>query len=119
MKFLDAALIIHRKNGQMLIFWGNELTLRKSEHKLHSEIHNVDMGKVRVPHFGVHLSRKDFNALKNRLAEKCVKYHDNPQLRFKETKYDQETFFIKDINETILEINTLMANPGQFIECNI
>ena len=32
------------------------------------------MGNVSVPHFGVHLSRKDFDSLKNRLKEKNVKY---------------------------------------------
>ena len=35
-------------------FWGNELTLHASEHKLESERHDVDMGNVSVPHFGVH-----------------------------------------------------------------
>ena len=37
-------------------FWGNELTLHKSDHKLDNERHDVDMGNVSVPHFGVHLS---------------------------------------------------------------
>ena len=53
-------------------FWGNELTLHKSDHKLDNERHDVDMGNVSVPHFGVHLSRKDFDSLKNRL--KAVSY---------------------------------------------
>ena len=92
-------------------FWGNELTLHKSEHKLDSERHDVDMGNVSVPHFGVHLSRKDFNSLKQRLKDSGTKYYDEPYLRFKDTKYEQETFFVKDPNENILEIKTLTANP--------
>ena len=92
-------------------FWGNELTLHASEHKLDNERHDVDMGNVSVPHFGVHLSRKDFDTLKNRLKEKGAKYYDEPYLRFKGTKYEQETFFVKDPNENILEIKTLTANP--------
>ena len=91
-------------------FWGNELTLHASEHKLDNERHDVDMGNVSVPHFGVHLSRKDFDTLKNRLKEKGAKYYDEPYLRFKGTKYEQETFFVKDPNENILEIKTLTAN---------
>ena len=91
-------------------FWGNELTLHASDHKLDSERHDVDMGNVSVPHFGVHLSRKDFDALKKRLKEKGAKYYDEPYLRFKGTKYEQETFFVKDPNENILEIKTLTAN---------
>ena len=92
-------------------FWGNELTLHASEHKLDNERHDVDMGNVSVPHFGVHLSRKDFDTLKSRLKEKGAKYYDEPYLRFKDTKYEQETFFVKDPNENILEIKTLTSNP--------
>jgi len=93
-------------------FWGNELTLHASEHKLDSERHDVDMGNVSVPHFGVHLSRADFDNLKKRLNEKGAKYYDEPYLRFKGTKYEQETFFIKDPNENILEIKTLTSNSN-------
>ena len=91
-------------------FWGNELTLHETKSKQFRERHDVDMGNVSVPHFGVHLSRKDFDALKNRLKEKGAKYYDEPYLRFKGTKYEQETFFVKDPNENILEIKTLTAN---------
>ena len=91
-------------------FWGNELTLHASEHKLDNERHDVDMGNVSVPHFGVHLSRKDFDSLKERLNKNGHKYYDEPYLRFKGTKYEQETFFVKDPNENILEIKTLTAN---------
>ena len=37
-------------------FWGNELTLHSSEEheKPEAKRHNVDMGNVTVPHFGVH-----------------------------------------------------------------
>ena len=91
-------------------FWGNELTLHTSELKLENERHEVDMGNVSVPHFGVHLSKKDFDSLKNKLKEKNVKYHDEPYLRFKGTKYEQETFFVQDPNDNILEIKTLTTN---------
>tara|TARA_B110001454_G_C12677257_1_gene416413 strand:- start:264 stop:674 length:411 start_codon:yes stop_codon:yes gene_type:complete len=91
-------------------FWGNELTLHESKHKIRNERHDVDMGNVSVPHFGIHLSRKDFDILKTRIKEKKVKYYDEPYLRFKDTKYEQETFFIVDPNNNILEIKTLTAN---------
>ena len=91
----------------------DEATMNELLHddfKLDNERHDVDMGNVSVPHFGVHLSRKDFDSLKSRLKEKNVKYYDEPYLRFKGTKYEQETFFVKDPNENILEIKTLTAN---------
>ena len=52
-------------------FWGNELTLHSSEEfeKIESKRHNVDMGNVTVPHFGVHISAEDFANLKERLAK--------------------------------------------------
>ena len=59
-------------------FWGNELTLHKTDMKLPNERHDVDMGNVSVPHFGVHLSRKDFDALKKRLKDNGTKYYDEP-----------------------------------------
>ena len=55
---------------------------------------------------------KDFDALKKRLKDNGTKYYDEPYLRFKGTKYEQETFFVKDPNENILEIKTLTANPN-------
>ena len=57
----------------------------------------------------IYQEKKD--TLKNRLKEKGAKYYDEPYLRFKGTKYEQETFFVKDPNENILEIKTLTANP--------
>jgi len=44
--------------------------LHASEHELKNERHDVDMGNVSVPHFGIHLSRKDFDVLKARIKEK-------------------------------------------------
>ena len=54
--------------------------------------------------------RRKIEILKNRLKERGAKYYDEPYLRFKGTKYEQETFFVKDPNENILEIKTLTAN---------
>ena len=48
--------------------------------------------------------------LLKKIKEKGAKYYDEPYLRFKGTKYEQETFFVKDPNENILEIKTLTAN---------
>ena len=68
-------------------FWGNELTLHKTEMKLPRERHDVDMGNVPVPHFGVHL--------------------DKPYTRFEGKKEQQETFFIEDPHGNVLELKTL------------
>ena len=56
-------------------FWGNELTLHKTEMKLPNERHDVDMGKVPVPHFGVHLDRAIFDKIKDNLKTNRIKYY--------------------------------------------
>ena len=49
--------------------------------------------------------------LKTDLKKKKFKYHDEPYLRFKGTEYEQETMFVQDPNNNVLEIKTLTANP--------
>ena len=87
-------------------FWGNELTLHKTNMKLPSERHDVDMGSVPVPHFGVHLDRPIFDKIRESLKTNNIKYLDEPYTRFKDKKEQQETFFIKDPHGNILELKT-------------
>ena len=75
--------------------------------KLPNERHDVDMGSVPVPHFGVHLNRKIFDKIKNNIKTNKVKYLDEPYTRFKDKKEQQETFFIKDPHGNVLELKTL------------
>ena len=72
------------------------LLLHKTQMKLPSERHEVDMGSVPVPHFGVHLEPKIFDKIKDNLKKNNIKYLDKPYTRFKDRKEEQETFFIKD-----------------------
>ncbi len=96
-------------------FWGNELTLHQTEIRQHRERHNVDMGEVCVPHFGVHLKEKDFIEVKKRIESSNYDYLDKPYRRFKGTKFEQETFFVEDPNGNVLEIKT-MTNPEVLFE---
>ena len=88
-------------------FWGNELTLHKTDMKLPNERHDVDMGNVTIPHFGVHLDKDVFNKIKENLKSNNIKYLDEPYTRFKGKKEQQETFFIQDPHGNILELKTL------------
>ena len=96
-------------------FWGNELTLHQSEERLPNVRHDVDMGAVLVPHFGIHLTQEQFDGVKSRIAEAGLEYIDPPYRRFKGDKYEQETFFIADPNQNILEIKS-MLNPHLLFE---
>tara|TARA_Y100000590_G_C14885001_1_gene700429 strand:- start:20 stop:451 length:432 start_codon:yes stop_codon:yes gene_type:complete len=93
-------------------FWGNELTLHATDPEKRSlgERHNVDMGNVSVPHFGVHLDENAFKKLKERLVKKKIKFIDPPYVRFKGEEKEQETMFIEDPNGNCMEIKT-MKNP--------
>ena len=91
-------------------FWGNELTLHSSSCKQTGERHNVDMGNVSVPHFGVHLEANEFKDLKERIIQNNVKFIDKPYIRFKGEVLEQETMFIEDTNGNVLELKT-MVNP--------
>lgn len=91
-------------------FWGNELTLHQSVECLPTVRHDVDMGAVAVPHFGIHLSEDQFQALKKRIADAGIEYLDKPYRRFVGNEFEQETFFIEDPNGNVLEMKT-MVNP--------
>ena len=88
-------------------FWGNELTLHKTHAKLPRERHDVDMGSVSVPHFGVHLDKEAFEKIKENLKANNVKYFNEPYIRFKGKEEEQETFFIEDPHGNVLELKTL------------
>ena len=74
--------------------------------KLPRERHDVDMGNVPIPHFGVHLDKKVFDKIKDSLKEHNVKYLDKPYTRFKDKKLQQSTFFIEDPHGNVLELKT-------------
>ena len=94
-------------------FWGNELTLHATDPNKSKKVerHNVDMGNVSIPHFGVHLDSQTFKNLKERLIRNNIKFIDPPYIRFKGENREQETMFIEDPNGNALEIKT-MKNPN-------
>jgi len=87
-------------------FWGNELTLHKTHTKLPKERHNVDMGSVSIPHFGVHLDKEVFEKIKTNLKTNNINYFDEPYVRFKGREEEQETFFLEDPHGNVLELKT-------------
>tara|TARA_B100001142_G_C13971406_1_gene515058 strand:+ start:230 stop:631 length:402 start_codon:yes stop_codon:yes gene_type:complete len=87
-------------------FWGNELTLHQTKMKLPRERHDVDMGNVPIPHFGVHLDKDIFDRIKSNLKSNNISFIDKPYTRFEGTKFEQNTFFIEDPNGNVLELKT-------------
>jgi len=100
---------------QDIDFWGNELTLHESNPRLGKgpdrERHSVDMGEVCVPHFGIHLTMENYQAVRNSV-EASGGFLDTPYTRFEGTEYQQETFFVEDPNFNVLEIKHLVAKKA-------
>ena len=93
-------------------FWGNELTLHSSVNEFKvNERHLVDKEDVMIPHFGVHLDAEEFQSLKEKLSQENVEFVNEPFIRFEEDVLEQETMFIKDPSDNVIEIKT-MVNPN-------
>ena len=97
---------------QDIDFWGNELTLHESEPRKQKssdrERHDVDMGAVCVPHFGVHLPWEIYTKVKKNV-ESSVGFYDKPYIRFEGKDTQQETFFVEDPNFNMLEIKSIQG----------
>ena len=103
---------------QDIDFWGNELTLHSTTPRQSKgperERHSVDMGEVCVPHFGIHLAYDDFHVVKEKVLANGG-FLDSPYIRFENTEYQQETFFVEDPNFNVLEIKS-MAKDNEEID---
>ena len=92
-------------------FLGNELTLHQSKPRnsdsLERHRHSVDMGDVIVPHLGIHLPLEEYQRVKASVAS-SVGFVDKPYIRFEDTDYQQETFFVEDPNFNVLEIKSMV-----------
>ncbi|MGY8957573.1 MAG: glyoxalase [Alphaproteobacteria bacterium] len=97
---------------QDIDFWGNELTLHESTPRTaiaaERERHDVDMGAVCVPHFGVHIEWDVYLRVKENV-QKSVGFYDDPYVRFEGQDTQQETFFVEDPNRNVLEIKSLQG----------
>ena len=87
----------NREDGKWvdIDFWGNELTLHQTSMKLPRERHDVDMGQVPVPHFGVHLKKDVFNKIKANIEANKISYIDNLTLDLKALNLSKIHFLLK------------------------
>ena len=97
---------------QDIDFWGNELTLHETAPRLikgaERERHDVEMGQVCVPHYGIHLDWEIYCQVKESVL-KTGKFLDAPYIRFEGQVTKQETFFVEDPNLNVLEIKSLQG----------
>ena len=98
---------------QDIDFWGNELTLHESTPRTQvdadRERHDVDMGAVCIPHFGIHIEWDAYLRVKENIRT-SVGFFDDPYIRFEGQETQQETFFVEDPNLNVLEIKSLQGS---------
>jgi len=75
--------------------------------------------KVPVPHFGLALTKPEFDALADRLREHNVDFIIPPTLRFKGMPGEQWTMFFKDPSGNNLEFKTMSHPENLFIKYNV
>ena len=68
----------------------------------------VDGKNVPINHFGVILKPADWNKLKEKLLTLDVEFVIKPTIRFKNSKGEQSTMFIKDPSGNILEFKSFI-----------
>ena len=56
------------------------------------------------------MDAEEFQSLKEKLIQENVEFVDEPYVRFEGEVLEQETMFIKDPSDNVIEIKT-MANP--------
>lgn len=63
----------------------------------------VDGHNIPARHFGMILKRSEWNLLSKKLIDNKIQFIIKPNIRFKEEKGEQSTFFISDPNGNVLE----------------
>ncbi len=74
----------------------------------------VDGFQVPVPHFGVVLTRDQWNDLAQRLEQHGVEFIIKPYIRFKGLAGEQGTLFIRDPSGNHLEFKSFVDNKTMF-----
>ncbi|MDB2599683.1 VOC family protein [Gammaproteobacteria bacterium] len=83
--------------------FGHQLVCHVVQEVNRANTNPVDGDDVPVPHFGVILSFKQFNALAQQLKKKNQIFIIEPKIRFADQPGEQRTMFLKDPSGNALE----------------
>jgi extradiol dioxygenase family protein len=88
-------------------FFGHQLVIHQKDDFVPQRISNpVDGHDVPVPHFGVVLTREDWNQLSERLKTHNTKFIIEPTIRFEGKVGEQATMFFNDPEGNALEFKS-------------
>ena len=98
-------------------FFGHQLVTHLDKNMNISDSTNtVDGNRVRVPHFGIILKKKDWDTLAKKLSAANVEFIIEPRTRFKDNAGEQSTMFIKDPSGNALEFKSFQDDDHIFIK---
>jgi uncharacterized protein len=95
-------------------FYGHQFVIHMVDKLNVSKINPVDGHNVPVPHFGVVLSRKDWDSLSDRLKANKVEFIIEPYIRFEGQVGEQATMFFQDLSGNSLEFKSFKDDNQLF-----
>ena len=88
-------------------FYGHQISAHLiNDTKRLSDTNKVDGKNIPSRHFGIILTKKNWDKLSDKLINKKTNFLIKPNTRFKGEKGEQSTFFIKDPSGNVLEFKS-------------
>ena len=88
-------------------FYGHQISghlIDKNDIAIQTNI--VDGENIPARHFGIILKKNEWKDLSEKLISKNIEFIIKPNIRFKDQKGEQSTFFIKDPSGNVLEFKS-------------
>ena len=97
-----------RESGEWIDFnfYGHQIVAHLSKQKPHIHSNKVDGHSVPVRHFGIILTPERWEKLKNDLISKNIDFIIKPNTRFRDSKGEQSTMFVRDPSGNALEFKS-------------
>ena len=94
--------------------FGHQLVIHMVDQESKMEVNPVDGHEVPVPHFGVVLTRPDWDSLSDKLKAAGVEFIIEPYVRFEGEAGEQATMFFKDPSGNALEFKSFKDDKQLF-----
>ncbi|MEO9872853.1 VOC family protein [Ekhidna sp.] len=94
--------------------YGHQFVIHMVENKRDAETNPVDGKAVPVPHFGVVLSRSDWDDLAEKLKDAGIEFIIEPYVRFEDEVGEQATMFFMDPSGNALEFKSFKDDAQIF-----
>tara|TARA_Y100000994_G_scaffold249246_1_gene259898 strand:- start:2493 stop:2924 length:432 start_codon:yes stop_codon:yes gene_type:complete len=94
--------------------YGHQIVAHLSNENYIENTNIVDNNNIPVRHFGVILEINEWTKLVEKIKQHKIDFLIKPQIRFKNKKGEQRTFFIKDPDDNALEFKAFNNDSNIF-----